>query len=291
MDILKDFKGFLLGEGLNQVIHSFRNPSWDQIAYLDVEYLPEIDSCRMSTDDPQYLHQGGKVITPFTVRLVNECNRKKKELSDSCESYFILFNRNKSILDDVIKASDTNFNEVREMVKSNIDFNPYHEILFQFITDIEIIYTRFSNTIIGNSNESILPKHKKSEDQQKLSFHYMGSKELLKSIYFLPLKKGEFIDNDKTPLSKFIEILTSMDLHNTNGEIHLGCQTRQGAYIIKKMQNYFKNLQFKVIQDSGKIKSKKGKIISANSFSSSRSKSEHFKDQELIDEFFEKVTL
>lgn len=273
------------------MIYDFRNPSWEDKLYLDAEYLPESDSRRVSHEDFIYEDPSCILYATFSDQLIHACKRKKKELQERCESLRVLKDSNRQVIDEIITNSNVDFNDVRKRIKEDASLESYLEILLEFILEIESVYTKFRSEIqITSINISNV--NRKNKKQKPLSFGFSGDEQLLKRIYHqLILEYGNFIDKKKTTEKEFIEILTSKDLQNTNGIIHLGCQTRQGAYILKKMENSFINLTPSSIEKSKKFNSKFETLIKGDSLSKYINEPTEVKEKNVIDAFFKNLTV
>jgi hypothetical protein len=112
-------------------------------------------------------------------------------------------------------------------------------------------------------------------------------KEILNKLYFA-LEKNMFIDQNKTTLQQFINVL-KLDWKDHESVIYLEMNNIQFKYFIDCIYDFFKtNIHITFIERSGNIENKNGKI-KARAVYSSVSKSTNIKKKELIKSIFEKI--
>lgn len=288
MDILKDFKHFLQGEGLREMIHDFRNPTWEEQFYLEAEYLPERDCRQISDEDQLWKDPIGLVFIPFKSRLQKRCEILKNELQERCVSLLVLKESNKEYINKVLSESEVDFNLIRKQVEDDSEMNRYWEYLQSFILEVETIYVKCKLKILPSGFlESPGIKTGKDKKRDFISFEFIGDLKILKKIYQnLNLEAGEFIDKQQTKEADFINILTAENVLSTPGTIRFGCESRQIAYILKKMSGSFSNLKYILIEKSRKFESKNGTLLKADSLSKYLSDVKDVKEKEAIDRFF-----
>lgn len=112
-------------------------------------------------------------------------------------------------------------------------------------------------------------------------------KEILNKLYFA-LEKNMFIDQNKTTLQQFINVL-KLDWKDHKSVIYLEMNNKQFKYFIDCIDNFFKTkIHITFIERSGNIENKNGKI-KARAVYSSFSNNSDIKKKELIKSIFEKI--
>lgn len=111
---------------------------------------------------------------------------------------------------------------------------------------------------------------------------------ILKKLYF-SLEKNMFIDQNKTSLDQFINVL-KLDWNSHNSIIHLEMDNIQFKYFIDCFNQFLKiNIQKTFIQRAGNIRNKNGQIKANSMYTTGSNYVIKQKDFELIKSIFEKI--
>lgn len=284
MDILKPMNDLFTGGGLLKIIHDFRTPTSLDELYFSAKYLPESDSkyYKYDEDQPSYNpFTDGVVLIPFSSHLKSRLQSIHKKINEDIDNLQLIIKDDPLLKSAVTENSHFNFIEARQYVFESDDLKNYKDDIISFINSVESKYRKLVSDIskVGVSSKN-----------NSLSFEFKNKEIVLKKIYHeLVLEKGDFIDKDKTSYVVFINILCAQKLSKEIGTICFGCETRQAAYILHKMQLLFANLTFSAIEKSQMFKSKRGTLIKADSLSKYINEMIEIKQKEFIDTFFQKV--
>lgn len=268
----------------------------DTITYLD--YDPTIK-------DPEVFQRTRKFSIEFEEKLFNECNvsfylirDKINKLSKPSEK--------KAELGLIINA--ILFLSARNKIKK-LDYEKFPFIKYPFAYLLRNLRTFYQSIFPKNDKKinaliNILPDENNVDEggwqghlpEQLLSFGYQGEIQKLRSlIQKLEEEEIDLINDVKTPIQDFIDIMTATDLSLVDKSIYFSCQTRQAAYILRKMEPWFDNLDFTTIGKSKRFFSKANKTnkaINDNLLSSSLSESRYKsppKKKDEIDEIFHEL--
>jgi hypothetical protein len=291
MDILKDFKCFLLGDGLKIDIYNFRNPSSDERFYLDAEYLPDTDSRKYADDDQLEAYPIGISIVPFTERLKKIFNKYFDELRERCENLKVVSVDNIEFVKEAFDNSDVDFNEIRKHIKSTSEFDTYQEQLILFTSEVEALYKGYKFEMISASVKISL---KEKLPTQCICFDFKKSiykEEILKDIYDLQISNKSFINQSKTEFEVFEKILLSKNVVTEEGEIYIGCKMIDAVSAIDKMSDFFFNFTASEIGNSGKFftNSKKPTVLTPNNLRKTKHTGADVKSEKYLDTFFSKL--
>lgn len=162
----------------------------------------------------------------------------------------------------------------------------YYIAEFKKVLEVEIDYIK------DTKDYDFINKFLSAPEQQTnhtgLSFNYLGIDiNKLEKIYFVLTNNLYFINETRTSKTDFIEVLTAKDLSRIKKEIHIGCETTQFAYILKRMEHLFKNFNPTTIEKSGLFFSKKGTKLTASNLY--KSKIDNPKEEHIIDNLFKEL--
>lgn len=263
MDILKEFKDYLLHGGIHKLIDEFRNPKGDIYIALEAKYIPALDA-RYIKYFNEVRQEDIETYSYFKDHLKKELSKIKIQIAERITDLNKIKNNDPDFYANVRDRAGTIFYDTRRAVDSIPSYKPYsHEILL-FITEVEALYTQLFSKVSSKSNVPTSNRGEGIVGEVKLTFGYLGDMHFLKALYHLTLDRGDFIDRDNTTEGDFIEVLTSSDIFQEKGKIRFGCETLQAAYIIGKMQGRFSNFTLKSIEQCGKFYSQKNTLLTAN---------------------------
>jgi hypothetical protein len=287
MDILANIKHLLLTGGIDNMIQQFQNPSEEERLYFDMRYVPETDSRIWYNSQFEETILNPQKVSPFKNELEKHCDELIIELKETCNN--LLMVQDDRLIEKVLEASDLNFSEVRQRIENLKVLRMYNKQLTAFTIEAEAIYRKFTQAVIKRKR-SVTPRAKRT-GSVSASFGLQGRTEELKRLYD-GLERFGFIETEITPKTKFIGILTANNCFQTEGEIQFTCQTRQAAYIVRRLVGLSSDKNLKVYGESGKFKRKGGKTaISESSIykEGSKSKSDPLSGREEIDRIFDSI--
>lgn len=287
MDILKDLKEFILQDGLKNWIEKFRNPDKETFFFCEAKYDPKTDSriYYYEEEHPSYYTYaltGSSNIVSIETAFKNYLNGRLREFEKRKEDLLFLVIDDLPLLKEFASHS-SDYTMLRHEAKKVSPLPALTELLIIHIGKMEAVYKDFIVKAGRNGNAA----YSKSLSDKLISFGYKGSNKVLLLFYCeLKLEKGDFINRELTKLDVFTKILTSFNVKEEKGSIHFGCESKQAAYILSKLQSFFSNLSFTAIEQSNKFYSKNGTLIKADSLSKYINEAKEVKEKSLIDNFF-----
>jgi hypothetical protein len=128
----------------------------------------------------------------------------------------------------------------------------------------------------------------KEQKGKRLAFGFTGKPEKIKAIINALCAKVQLLDESRSPAELLIQLLQSKDIKPGKVKIYLDCDNKNFRYIIDKLSHlYFDNLSFINMEHSQSFYSKKGTLLTSNSFSKAATSNPKAKEE--IDKIFQQL--
>jgi hypothetical protein len=283
IDLLQPITAFLLNGGVYTFIKEFREPSIEAISYHQARYNSVNDSLQLqyfgsySDDFPYEWCQ----ILYFKSAFKEKLHELKSVVITDLKKYIDKHRKNARNLKTFGEEYEGELNSIKEQIVKEHILDPYKEQIKEFFKELSIEAATLYNKVTV-------------KEPQRLSFKMKCSTDILRRIYNLEVPEYSFFDKDQTSFTSFLTLLSSRDVYNEakNHKIFFACQTREAAYLLQKMKQFFPNLSPKTIGNSERFYSNRGNLIRQNSLETALGKNKPApKTQARIDIFFAKLTL
>ena len=251
--IIKPIEEYLLNGGLRKSIYDFRNPSMESISYTLAYYDDDSDSLRttiLAIDEFPFEYCS---IVYFQETLKKELAVIETKVLIDLEK-FKRKNQSSTVkLRNTYDEISDRFKFIAWEIEKDIVLKRYAEIIDVFFSKIDSL--AFS---VLNSKKVV---------NETISFRHRCPEMIISNIYNLDIKHKTFIDRLRTTESNFLKVLTTKNTSELAEDIkiHIACDSVSAAYIFKKMEDFFYNLNPQTIGESGRFYSKGGDLISKGS--------------------------
>ncbi|RVT71209.1 hypothetical protein EOD40_17515 [Flavobacterium sufflavum] len=193
----------------------------------------------------------------------------ERTLTDILQSIFIL----RVLIDEYVD----------EILNGDVDEKYYFLILISNGLENEIGHVQWLLDSIQEKIDSLSKTNIQNEN-----YLIDIDNEILKKLYW-GLEKNMLIDQEKTSLKQFIEVLKH-DWKTHNSIMHLEMDNIQFRYFIECIDQFLKTkIPLTFIQRSGNIRNKNGKIKAGSMYTAGSNNIIKQKDIELIRSIFEKI--
>lgn len=270
-NLLNNLRAFI-EHGLPELISGFRNPVDEAVLHHQCVYDISTDSLRE--------HHYGIDEFPYeycTIRYFSaELHRRLNDIKTEIQAYIGEARKSKRIKEPGRKKIFTELlaglQETQAKSGNEDTIRKYEEALNNFFASLY--------GLIADDVDKSVP----------LSFKYQYRDDyILMKLYHMDIKGISFIDRAETGWAEFRAILMSKNVYAENAayKIQLQCKTRVAAYILRKMEDHFKDFSYSNVVASERFYSERATLIKGSNLNVSLTRDgKPIPHKEQIDQFF-----